>query len=155
METIEHLRGLFVYNDWANWRIIRALGENFSRRSLQILAHLLVTEKEYFERLYGKDSTGFDFWQELSLAECANLAQETTENYERLLKRFDEEGLSLRAKYKTSEGTAHENTFRELLSHVLIHSATHRGNIVVQMRGENITPPKIDYIVYLRETKYV
>jgi uncharacterized damage-inducible protein DinB len=86
METIEHLRGLFVYNDWANWRIIRSLGENSSARSLQILAHLLITEKEYFERLYGKDSTGFDFWQELSLAECANLAQETTENYERLLK---------------------------------------------------------------------
>ena len=155
METIEHLRALFVYNDWANWRIIRALGENFSARSLQLLAHSLITEKEYFERLYGKDSTGFDFWQELSLAECANLAQETTENYQRLLKRFDEEGLNLRAKYKTSEGAAQENTFRELLSHVLLHSATHRGNIIVQLRNENIAPPKIDYIIYLRETKYV
>jgi uncharacterized damage-inducible protein DinB len=155
METVEHLRALFAYNDWANWRIIRALGENDSRRGLQILAHLLITEKEYFERLYGKDSTGFDFWQELSLSECANLAQETTENYQKLLNGFDEEGLNLRAKYKTSEGAAHENTFRELLSHILFHSATHRGNIVAQMRGENIQPPKIDYIIYLRETKYI
>jgi uncharacterized damage-inducible protein DinB len=63
--------------------------------------------------------------------------------------------LSLRANYKTSEGAAHENTFREILSHVLFHSATHRGNIILQMRSENIAPPKIDYIIYLRETKYV
>jgi uncharacterized damage-inducible protein DinB len=155
METVEHLRGLFVYNDWANWRIIRSLGEFSSAECLRILAHLLITEKEYFERHYGKDSTGFDFWQELSLADCADLARETAQNYERLLKRFDEEGLSLRARYKTSEGAAHENTFRELLSHVLVHSATHRGNIVRQMRAENIAPPKVDYIIYLRETKYV
>ena len=155
METVEHLRGLFVYNDWANWRIIRSLGESSSAKCLRILAHLLITEKEYFERLYGKDSTGFDFWQNLSLSECGNLASETTQNYDRLLKRFDEEGLSLRARYKTSEGVAHENTFRELLSHVLVHSATHRGNIILQMREENIAPPKIDYIIYLRETKYV
>lgn len=155
METIEHLRGLFVYNDWANRRIIRSLEAHSSAKSLNILAHLLITEKEYFERLYGKDSTGFDFWQNLSLAECGDLTRETAANYDRLLKRFDEEGLSLRARYKTSEGVAHENTFRELLSHVLVHSATHRGNIVRQMRAENIVPPLIDYIIYLRETKYV
>jgi uncharacterized damage-inducible protein DinB len=155
METVELLRGLFVYNDWANWRIIRALGENSSAECLRILAHLLITEKEYFGRLYGKDSTGFDFWQNLSLAECGDLASETAAHYDRLLKRFVEEGLSLRAHYKTSEGVAHENTFRELLSHVLLHSATHRGNIVRQMRAEHIAPPKIDYIIYLRETKYV
>lgn len=155
MDTVEHLRGLFVYNDWANWRVIRSLGEFPSAKCLPILTHLLVTEKEYFERLYGKDSTGFDFWQKSSLAECGDLARETAADYDRLLKRFDEEGLSLRTRYKTSEGVAHENTFRELLSHVLLHSATHRGNIIMQMRAENHAPPKIDYVVYLRETKYV
>lgn len=155
METIEHLRATFVYNDWANWRVIRALGAQDSPKCLRILTHLLVTEKEYFERLYGKDSTDFDFWQELSLTECGDLAQETAESYARLLKRFDEEGLNLRASYKTSTGAAHENTYRELLTHVLIHSATHRGSIIAQMRAENIEPPKIDYIIYLRETKYV
>jgi len=155
MNTIEHLRQLYIYNDWANWRIIPSLKENSSDKSLKILAHLLVTEREYYERLYGKDSTGFDFWQEISVEECGNLARENTLNYDRLLKRFDEEGLNLRARYKSSEGFSHENTFRELLSHVLLHSATHRGNIILQMRSEGFTPPKIDYIIYLRETKYV
>ncbi len=153
MNTIEHLRELFIYNDWANRRIVAALKSNPSEKARKILAHLLITEKEYFERLYGKDSTGFDFWQNLSLEDCGNLAQENAENYERILKRFDDEGLGQIAEYKTSEGIAYQNTVRELLTHVLFHSSIHRGNIILKMREENYVPPKIDYIIYLREAK--
>ena len=152
METIEHLRELYNYNDWANRRIITALKSNKSEKAQKILSHLLITEQEYFERFYGKDSTGFDFWQNLSLEDCGNLAKENAEKFERLLKRFDDEGLGQIARYKTSEGIPHENTFRELLTHILFHSATHRGNIILKLREENFTPPKIDYIIYLRET---
>lgn len=155
MKTLEHLRELFNYNDWANRRIIVALKESQSEQSRKILAHLLITEAEYFERLYGKDSTGFDFWKDLSLEECGDLARETAERFEKLLRRFEEEGLDLQAAYKTSEGVSCENTFRELLTHVLFHSAIHRGNIILKIREEGFTPPKTDYIIYLRETKYI
>lgn len=155
MNTIENLRELFHYNDWANRRILTTLKENYSEKSHKILAHLLITEQEYFERLYGKDSTGFDFWQNLNLEECGELAREIAERFEKLLRRFDEEGLDMRAKYKTSEGVEYENTFRELLTHVAFHSSIHRGNIMLKMREEGFTPPKIDYIIYLRETKYI
>jgi uncharacterized damage-inducible protein DinB len=153
MNTVEHLRELFIYNDWANRRIVQALKTNQSEKARKILAHLLITEKEYFARLYGKDSTGFDFWQNLSADDCGILAQENAENYERILKRFDDEGLGQIARYKTSEGVACENNFRELLTHVLIHSSIHRGGIILKMREEGFEPPKIDYIIYLRETK--
>lgn len=153
MNTVEHLRELFIYNDWANRRIVAALKANKSEKSQRILAHLLVTEREYFERLYGKDSTGFDFWQNLSVEDCGRLARDNAESYERILKLFDDEGLGQIAKYKTSEGAAHENSFRELLTHVLFHSSIHRGNIILKMREENYAPPAIDYIIYLRETK--
>jgi len=155
MNSLEHLRQIFDYNDWANRRIITALKENYSGKSHKILAHLLITEREYFERLYGKDSKGFDFWQELSLEECGELAREVSEKYEKLLRRFDEEGLDLKTTYRTSEGDWKENTFREILTHVPFHSAIHRGNIMLKLREEGFTPPKIDYIIYLRETKYV
>jgi uncharacterized damage-inducible protein DinB len=153
MNTIEHLRHLFDYNDWANRRIIISLKENPSEKSRKILAHALITEKEYFERLYGKDSTGFDFWQDLTLAECGALARENAEAFEKVLRQFEEEGLGIKARYRTSEGVPFENSFRELLTHVLVHSATHRGNIMLKLREEGFTPPKIDYIIYLREFK--
>jgi uncharacterized damage-inducible protein DinB len=153
METHEHLRELYAYNDWANRRTVAALKANYSEKSHSILAHLLITEAEYYERLYGKDSTGFDFWKNLSLDECADLARENAGKFERLLKLFDDEGLGQIAEYKTSEGIPQKNTYRELLTHVLFHSSIHRGNIVLKMREDECTPPSIDYIIYLRETR--
>ena len=155
MNSIEHLRELFVYNDWANRRIITALKSIDSEKSRRILAHLLITEQEYYERLYGKDSFGFDFWQDLSLEECGKLARETAERFEKLLRKFDDEGLDLKIRYRTSEGVWCVNTFRELLTHVPFHSSIHRGNIMLNLREAGFSPPKIDYIIYLRETKYI
>lgn len=155
MNTVEHLRQLFVYNDWANRRLLTALKENPVEKSHKLLAHLLITEQEYFERLYGKDSKGFDFWPELSLEECGALARETAERFEKLLRRFEDEGLDLATRYRTSEGVWCENTFREMLTHVLFHSSIHRGNIMLSLREAGFAPPKIDYIIYLRETKYI
>ena len=152
MNTIEHLRELFIYNDWANRRIITALKTSPSAPAQRILAHILITESEYFERLYGKDSTGFNFWQNLSLEECGKLAQLNAENYEKLLQSFADQGLGQIAKYKTSEGTAHQNTFREILTHILFHSMNHRGQVNSAIRNDGFTPPSTDYIIYLRET---
>lgn len=153
MNTLENLRGLYVYNDWANRRLISVLKTNEVENARRILAHLLITEAEYFERLYGKDSTGFDFWQDLTIEVCDKSNQKNKENYEGLLKRFDEKDLDSRAAYKTSEGTAQENSFLEMLTHVLFHSATHRGQIVKLLREAGFTPPSVDYIIYLREAK--
>jgi len=155
MNTVDHLRDLFRYNDWANRRVIVSLKENNCDRARQILAHLLTTEQESFGRLHGKDSTGFDFWPDLSLEECGTLAKETAAQYERLLRRFDEEGLDLWTRYKNSEGVRCENNYRDLLTHVLMHSSIHRGNIILKLRESGFEPPKTDYIIYLRETKYV
>ncbi len=151
MNSIEHLRELYAYNDWANRRVIIALKNSPCDAARKILAHLLITESEYYARLYGKDSTDFDFWQNLPLEECGRLARENAENYEHLLKRFDDEGLGQIAEYKTSAGISYRNTFREILTQVLLHSMNHRGQVNSAMRDDKFEPPKVDYIVYLRE----
>ena len=151
MNSIEHLRELYNYNDWANRRLIIALKTSPSEKARRILAHLLITEQEYYARLYGKDSTDFDFWQDLSLEDCGKVAQENAENYEHLLKRFDDEGLGQIAEYKTSAGVSQRNTFREILTQVLFHSMSHRGQANSAMRDDGFAPPATDYIIYLRE----
>jgi uncharacterized damage-inducible protein DinB len=155
MDTIAHLRHLFAYNDWANRRLTVALKSANSAKSRKILAHLLITENEYYERLYGKDSTGFDFWPEMSMEECGTLARDNAERFEKLLRRFEEEGLEYTSRYKTSEGMERVNNYREMLTHVLLHSSIHRGNIMLKLREDGFEPPQIDYIIYLRETKYI
>jgi uncharacterized damage-inducible protein DinB len=150
METVEHLRHLYQFNDWANRIIVRSLRKSKSSRALSRLAHLLIAEKEYFERLYGKDSTGFNFWPDLSIEECSVLAQENYEKYEALLLRFHDEGLGQTVRYRLSEGKRVKNSFREVLTHVLFHSMNHRGQILTILREEGFEAPSIDYILYCR-----
>ena len=150
MNSLEHLQELFLYNDWANRRLIFALRDAPSEKALKLMAHILITEREYFERLYGKDSTGFDFWQKLSREECKELSLDNSENFNRLLSKFDEEGLDFKASYKTSEGVAYQNTYREMLTHILFHSMNHRGQINKVLREEGFEAIPIDYIIYLR-----
>jgi uncharacterized damage-inducible protein DinB len=152
MHTAEHLRQLFIYNEWANLRVLSAVRDTDDRRAKEMLAHLLTTEQEYYERLSGKDSTGFDFWPEIPLVRCEVLLRSVTRRYRGLLELGGEAVLDRTATYKTSEGVEHTNTYREMLTHVLIHSAIHRGNIMVRLREAGVKPPLIDYIIYLRET---
>lgn len=148
MNSLEQLRDSFLYNDWANRRLIFALRDAPSKRALELMAHLLITEREYYERLYGKDSTGFDFWPYLTRAECSELSIENSENFNRLLSKFEEEGLDIRASYKTSEGETRLHTFRDILQHILFHSMNHRGQINLVLSSEGYSPVLIDYIIY-------
>jgi len=150
METISHLKRLYRFNDWANRIAVRHARSTGSRKSLRYLSHILITENEYYARLFGKDSTGFDFWPDLDIDECSNLAMENAERFNKLLEGFDDEGLGQRVSYKTSEGVEFENSFREILTHVLFHSMNHRGQILTIARNEGFDPPAIDYIVYER-----
>lgn len=151
MDSIEHLRGLLDYDRWADSRAIDALETASSDKSLTILAHILITKQEYLDRFNGKDSTGFDFWPQLTLPDCRRLATSTYDSYSRLINEADESALDHVVEYKTSQGVPHANTVRDLLTHVLLHSSIHRGNIVLKMREEGLEPPKIDYILYLRD----
>ena len=147
---IDFFRQLFDYDNWANRLTIASLTNQHSERSISVLAHIVTTKQEYFDRFNGKDSTGFDFWPNLDLDECAALAASTHQSFTGLLDQFDDDSLDRIVQYKTSGGLPFENTYRELFTHVLLHASIHRGNIVLKMREEGFEPPKIDYILYLR-----
>jgi len=153
MQTHEHLFELVAYNEWANSRVAASLEAADSERSRQILSHIVTTEGEYLERFDGKDLTGFNFWPELTIGECEQQNLDNGRRYRALVNEAGEAALDRVLHYKNSRGESHENTIRELVSHVLIHSAIHRGNIILKLRESGFEPPKTDNLVYLRETK--
>jgi uncharacterized damage-inducible protein DinB len=153
VKTIDHLRELYLYNEWANQRIAASLSQNDCERALQIFAHLLTTELEYFERIGGKDSTLFNFWPDLNVIDCGELLKSTSTKYIGLLDKCGDEALDKPITYKNSRGVQFTNTLEEILTHVLMHSAIHRGNIILKLRESGFEPPQTDYIIYLRGKK--
>jgi uncharacterized damage-inducible protein DinB len=154
MQTLESLRQLVAFNEWANRRMIASLRafENQNAKALRALSHLLIAEKEWLTRMLdNEDSTGFDFWPASTLDECETLAHETAKAYADFVNRLTEENLDHVANYKNSKGIAYTTTFRDILTHVLFHSMAHRGQVAMALRADGGEPLWSDYIVYIRE----
>ena len=154
METVETIRRLFRYNEWANRRALDGLKDpaNNSAKAVRALAHLLIAEEAWLARmLTNQDSTGFDFWQGSTLDECEQLASAVVKGYADLLNGMTERKLDDTATYKNSKGVEYQTPFRDILQHVLMHSMYHRGQVAMAVRAEGGTPPNTDYITFVRE----
>lgn len=155
MESIEGLRRLFSYNEWANRRMIDSLNNPASQspKAIRALAHLLIAEKIWLMRLQsGLDTTGFNFWEGSSLEECRQVAEEVLQAYGAFLRELTEEGLDSVATYKNSKGIEYRTSYRDVLQQVLLHSAYHRGQVAMAVRAEGGEPAYTDYIAFVRES---
>ena len=154
MQTLDVMRGLLSYNEWASNKMMDSLRQssNPSAKAVRALAHLLIAEKTWLLRLQtNQDSTGFDFWQGTTLEECEALALEVKKAFAALMDELTEEKLDLVATYKNSKGTQYSTSYRDILTHVLMHSAYHRGQVAMAVRAEGETPAYTDYIGFVRE----
>ena len=154
MQTLDMIRGLLSYNEWANNKMMDSLRQtsNPSAKAIRAVAHLLIAEKTWLLRLRtNQDSTGFDFWQGTTLEECEALALEVKKAFAALMDELTEEKLDRVATYKNSKGVEYSTSYRDILTHVLMHSAYHRGQVAMAIRAEEETPAYTDYIGFVRE----
>ncbi len=142
---------LFKYHAWANKKVINGLKDDGIKdeRVLKILAHLLLAEKTWLQRL---KSEKYDnkFWQELNLEECDKLANENAKQINSYLNSLSENDFETKAKYTNSKGIEYANTINEILTHLSHHSSYHRGQIAKEVRRLGKEPAYTDYIAYLR-----
>lgn len=156
MQTIEALRQLLAYNQWANRATIQSLKNHPSSdtKAFDALIHILIAEREWFLRLtVNKDTTGFNFWPDLSFADAEALASEMQIEYTRLINSLTEEDLERVAIYKNSRGVEYRTKYRDILMHVFNHSTYHRGQVAMAIRAGGREPANTDYIIYQRETE--
>ncbi len=156
METIEIIRQLLTYNQWANRLTLDTLKDptNYNPKAIQAFAHLLVAEKMWLARLQKNvDNTGFNFWQESSLDECAALLEENQKSFNALFNHLTGKTLDVVATYKNSKGIEYRTSYRDILTHVFLHSTYHRGQVAMAVRAQGGTPAYTDYIAFVRESE--
>lgn len=67
------------------------------------------------------------------------------------VEKFSEMELTVDVKYRSLNGTEYQNTMNEILTHVLLHSTFHRGQLVHMLRQLGLSElPATDYIVFTR-----
>jgi uncharacterized damage-inducible protein DinB len=154
MPTDYFLR-MFVYDHWANREHVSAMraAVNVTGHTLGRMAHILSAQKLWLERILKQPQT-MAVWPTSTIDECTVLADETSaawSNYLTQLATQPPASLDAIIEYRNSKGEPWSSRVEDVLTHVLFHSAYHRGQIALQMRASGITPASTDFIHAVRQ----
>ncbi|WP_233531615.1 DinB family protein [Paenibacillus alkalitolerans] len=150
---ITQMKSMLSHMIWADDRIVRTLSaaEAAPPEAVRWFAHILGADRVWLTRLNGEDSSGLPVWPEMDLAACVALAEENAAGYERLLGRLDEGAMLKDVVYRNSAGAQFSTSVTDILTHVFLHGAYHRGQINASLRGSGYEPVNVDFITFVRE----
>jgi uncharacterized damage-inducible protein DinB len=156
MELLEHLRRQFArqfdYDEWANREVLAGLKANPhpTPRPRQLLAHILSAERLWLERIKGQPQS-LPVWPDFTLAQCEEQIADLARLWHEFVGQISPAGLSETVVYKNSKGEPWTSTVEDILTHVILHSAYHRGQIASQVRAGGEIPVYTDFIHAVRQ----
>jgi uncharacterized damage-inducible protein DinB len=142
---------LFTYNNWANLETIQSLKTTGTvpSRSQQIMNHIIAAEFLWLNRLKG-EKTG-KVWPDLTLNQCEEHVNDLNKAWQHYLNNLTDENISSGIQYTNSLGEAWSNTVEDILTHVIMHSAYHRGQVAIILRTSENEPAYTDFIHCVRQ----
>ena len=114
------------------------------------MAHILAAERVWLERLKQVPQS-VPVWPKPDLAQCEAEAAELGRLWLEFLDLITAGDVSQSISYKNSKGEAWTSTIVDVLTHVVMHSAYHRGQIASHMRASGQTPAYTDFIHGVRQ----
>ena len=152
MEPLEHFRRQFSYDAWANREVLGVLSASPhpTVRLCQLLAHILSAERLWLERIRQQPQS-LPVWPDFSLDQCDAQIADLAMLWRDYLGKLSSAGLSETVPYKNSKGEPWSSTVQDILTHVILHSAYHRGQIASQMRAGGDQPAYTDFIHAARQ----
>lgn len=151
MDTDDFLR-MFAYDQWANRECLTVLKKNHSTSSETVgrIAHILSAEKLWLERIL-KEPQSMPVWPTATVEDCLTLSDEMSSAWRKYLSDLPAGGLDTKIGYRNSKGEPWSSRVEDVLIHVLMHSAYHRGQIAMHMRAAGLEPAYTDFIHAVRQ----
>lgn len=152
MNLADYVRRQFAYDEWANREVLAAIRANGgeTERSLQLMAHILAAELIWLERLKLQPQS-VPVWPKPDLEQCEAQAADLGRQWLEFLDLITAGDVSQSVSYKNSKGEAWTSTIVDVLTHVVMHSAYHRGQIASHMRASGQVPAYTDFIHGVRQ----
>lgn len=152
----QHLQRMFRGMSWGDRQMIAAVDDAPAAKAeaLPLLSHVLAAEEVWLARLERRDAR-LPVWPTLSVKDCQRVAAENEAGYAAFLARIDEGQLSAILHYQNQAGRSFETPVIDILTHVVIHGAYHRGQIAKILGRVGAASPNTDFITFAREIEPV
>jgi uncharacterized damage-inducible protein DinB len=137
---------LFDYNAWANRTAaasVRAGGA--PPAGLRVMGHVIGAEWLWLARLE-RVTPRLAVWPALSAVECEAECVALPGAWRAFLAAADPGRLSEVVAYVSSKGESWRSTVGDILTHVVLHSSYHRGQVASHLRAAGAEPAYTDFI---------
>jgi uncharacterized damage-inducible protein DinB len=147
----DHFTKVFQHLAWADARVLQSLRAAHSvlKKDQDLYAHILGAEHVWLSRI-GGTAPKLAVWPTLTPDESEQLAAENAAAYQKLASDLTQEKMKRAITYRNSAGDEYTSTLEDILTHVSLHGAYHRGQIASSVRAAGDTPIPTDYIAFVR-----
>jgi uncharacterized damage-inducible protein DinB len=114
------------------------------------MGHIIGAEYLWLARLRGETSP-LPVWPDLAVEACSDYLDELALLWADYLQGAKLSRLSQQVEYINTKGESWASTVEEILTHVVIHSAYHRGQIAADVRAAGQVPAYTDFIHAARQ----
>lgn len=156
---LQHLRRRFDYDEWANRSTLSAMRAITTSPAITTppatttppaiavtrFAHIIGTAYLWFCRIEAK-TPPCAVWPAWDLDTCEAELVSLQPLRATHVDDADEESLNARVEYTNSKGEPWTSTAGDILEHLLLHAAYHRGQIASDLRQAGHEPPYTDFI---------
>lgn len=116
-------------------------------RAVLLGSHMLNAQRIWICRILG-DPVQPGVWEPQPVENWFTLHAKNEEDMRGIIASEDFQRI---VHYRNSKGESYRNTVEDILQHLLLHSAYHRGQIAQLIRPEVETLPQMDYIFFARD----
>jgi uncharacterized damage-inducible protein DinB len=152
VDLLEYHKHQFAYDDWANLTAIASLEaiRTPPARAVRFMAHIVGAESLWLARLTGAPAP-LPVWPDLTPSESRAHVDALRDRWRTYLHGLTSRSLEERASYINTKGEPWTNGVGDILTHVVLHSAYHRGQIATEVRASGHEPAYTDYIHAIRQ----
>ena len=147
----DHFNKLYRHLEWADERVLNSLraAQSVLKKDLDLYSHILGSEHNWLSRIRGS-APKLAIWPTLTLDECETVGKENVTAFNALVSSLTPELLQKPVTYRNSAGEQFTSTLEDILTHVCLHGAYHRGQIAASIRAAGDVPNPTDYIAFAR-----
>ena len=145
-------RKLFEYDYWANSEALASLKTTPSgvEKARKAICHIIGAQRIWLSRFEHPDPPSALPWPDLTLEECGSDLAHLRQRWHEILEGLTAEKLASDLTYLSLKGTENKTPIQDVLMHLVLHSAYHRGQVAAAVREAGGKPTTTDYAIYLR-----
>jgi uncharacterized damage-inducible protein DinB len=155
MEEPINLRKLFDYDYWANCETLASLRTvpSGSDKPRKAFSHVIAAQQIWLSRFDNPAPPSAQPWPGLTLEECSSAIEDLRRRWNEIVDKLIPREAAGDLIYRTLKGAEYRTPIEDVLMHVVLHSAYHRGQVSAAVREAGGKPANTDYVVYLRTGK--